>query len=56
VHAFQVVGAESVVPDGSGRITRIARARAVVSRQKLFAYVEFFAHLLQAWIGERHGL
>lgn len=56
VHSFEVVGAKGVIPNRGRRVARVPGARAVVSSKKFFAHTEFFAHLVQAWVGERHGI
>ncbi len=51
---FEVGWAEGVVPDGGGGVAGVARTGAVVAGEKLFADAKLFAHVLQAWICERH--
>src|ERR1700736_6175739 len=51
VHSFEVVGAKGVIPNRGRRVARVPGARAVVSSKKFFAHTEFFAHLVQAWVG-----
>ena len=55
VDFFQVGGAEGVVPDGGGGVAGVAGAGTVITGEEGFADAELFAHVLQSWIGERHG-
>lgn len=55
VNFFEVVRAEGIVPDGSGRIAGVARARTIVTSEKVFADAKLFAHVLQSWICESHA-
>src|SRR6266852_3836396 len=54
VHFFQIVRAESVIPNGRGGIARIAGAGTVVFGQEFLSNVELLAHFLQAWMSESH--
>ncbi len=56
VHFFQVAGAESIVPDGSGGITGVARAGAIVAGEKFFVNAQLVAHAFEARIGQCHNL
>src|SRR5271170_6700677 len=56
MHFFQVVRSEGIIPDRRGRIAGVTRTGPIVSGEKLFAHTEFLTHLLQGWIGERHGI
>ena len=49
VDAFEIVGAEGVVPDGRGGVAGVAGAGAVVAGEEVFAYAKFFAHGLREW-------
>src|SRR5205823_13277812 len=54
-NSFQIPGTEAVLPAGRGRITSVARTGPIVFREKFFAHAQFAPHLLERWIGERHG-
>src|SRR5579859_6120853 len=51
---FEVGGAEGIVPNRRGGIAGVAGAGTVVAPEKLFADAKLFAHVLQAWIRDRH--
>src|SRR5689334_9863332 len=51
---FQITRAKRVVPNGRGRVTRVARAGTIIFRQKFFAHAQLAPHLLERWIGKRH--
>src|SRR5882724_9830240 len=54
VHSYEVVRAESVIPNGRGGIARIAGAGAIVFGEEFLSDAELFAHFLQAWMSESH--
>src|SRR5713226_9762389 len=55
VNAFEISGAEGIVPDRRHGIAGITRAGTIVSSKKVLADTELAAHLLQAWMCEGHA-
>src|ERR1700730_8618523 len=44
MHGFEIVGSKGVIPDRCGGITGVARARAIVPREKFFIHAQFLTH------------
>src|SRR5229473_5974642 len=55
VHAFEISGAEGIVPDRGRGIAGITWPGAIVFCKKVLADTELAAHLLQAWMCEGHA-
>src|SRR5216684_2555256 len=55
VHAFEISGAECIVPDRSRGIAGVTRPGAIVFCKKVLADTELAAHLLQAWMCDCHA-
>src|SRR5712692_9886751 len=55
MHAFEVSGAECIVPDRSRGIAGVTRPGAIVFCKKVLADTELAAHLLQAWMCDCHA-
>src|SRR5216683_3008512 len=55
VHAFEISGAEGIVPDRGRGIAGITWPGAIVFCKKVLADTELAAHLLQAWMCDCHA-
>lgn len=52
VDLFEIIWTEGIVPDGRGRVARVARTGAVVASEKLFADAKLIAHVFERWVQE----
>jgi len=54
VHFYEIIRAESVIPNGRGGVAGVAGAGAIVFGEEFLSDAKLFAHFLQAWMSGSH--